>query len=96
MAVRPMKWHIYNNSEEKLPLCWDDQALEFDSSDDACEFLISTNNLYLSQEAYDGYRQSIIMEDILYYDGGYLNATDLRCSTDPETAENILIKKDLL
>lgn len=39
MAIRPMKWHIFNN--ENLPLCWDDRALQFDEYEQALRFLNS-------------------------------------------------------
>lgn len=96
MAVRPTKWHIYNNSKERYPLCWDDKALEFDFEIDAQEFIDSIKNCYLCEDMLNSICFMEVVFDILYYDGGYLNATDLRCSTDPETAENILVKKDLL
>ena len=39
MAIRPMKWHIFGPEHE--PLCWDGEALEFDTETDAKEFLAS-------------------------------------------------------
>ena len=36
MADRPMKWHIFG--PEHAPLCWDGEALEFDTETDAREF----------------------------------------------------------
>ena len=70
--VRDMKFHIYNTEHE--PLCWGDKALEFDFIEDAYEFLCDVDESML-----DGI---IVMQDILYYDGGYINATDLRIRGD--------------
>lgn len=65
--VRDMKWHIYNMDHE--PLCWDDKALEFDTREDAEKFLGSIPTSDLEDE------MPIIAENILYYDGGYMNAS---------------------
>ena len=82
--VRDMKWHIYNMEHE--PLCWDGQALEFDFADDAHDFLREVD-----EELLEG---CVVVQDILYYDGGYLNATDLRIQYDDETCEEILVKME--
>ena len=82
--VRDMKWHIYNMEHE--PLCWDGQALEFDFADDAHDFLREVD-----EELLEG---CVVVQDILYYDGGYLNATDLRIQFDDETGEEILVKME--
>ena len=71
--VRDMKFHIYNRAHE--PLCWDDQALEFDFAEDAHDFMRDIND-GLNEEYY------VVVQDILYYDGGYINATDLRIVND--------------
>lgn len=70
---RDMKWHIYNMEHE--PLCWDDKALEFDFAEDAHDFLRDIDELMILEGA-------IVVQDILYYDGGYINATDLRIVND--------------
>ena len=72
--VRDMKFHIYNTEHE--PLCWEDKALEFDTRKSAEAFLCGVD-----EELLEGI---VITEDILYYDGGYLNATYLRISDDGE------------
>lgn len=82
---RDMKWHIYNMEHE--PLCWDDKALEFDFAEDAHDFLRDVDELILLEGA-------IVVQDILYYDGGYINATDLRIQEDEETAEQMLVKME--
>ena len=64
---RTMKWHIYNMDHE--PLCWDFQALEFDAREDAEKFLKSIPISAFEDE------KPIIVEDILYYDDGYIDAT---------------------
>lgn len=71
--VRDMKFHIYNRAHE--PLCWDDKALEFDFAEDAHDFMRDISE-GLNEEYY------IVVQDILYYDGGYINATDLRIVND--------------
>ena len=82
---RDMKWHIYNMEHE--PLCWDDKALEFDFAEDAHDFLREVDELMILEGA-------IVVQDILFYDGGYINATDLRIQFDDETGEEILVKME--
>ena len=84
---RNMKWHIYGPDRE--PLCWNGKALEFDSDSDASEFLDSA----ISNAEYDIeiYSDAVIEHDILNYEKGFLNATNLRVSWNPETCETILI-----
>ena len=82
---REMKFHIYNMEHE--PLCWDDKALEFDFAEDAHDFLRDVDELILLEGA-------IVVQDILYYDGGYINATDLRIQFDDETGEEVLVKME--
>lgn len=64
----PKMWHIYNMKHE--PLCWDNEALAFDTREDAEKFLESC----LTDEFED--EMPIIVEDYLYYDGGYINASN--------------------
>ena len=70
--VRDMKFHIYNMEHE--PLCWEDKALEFDFAEDAHDFLRDVDEDLLDN--------AVVVQDILYYDGGYINATDLRIVND--------------
>ena len=70
--VRDMKFHIYNMEHE--PLCWDDKALEFNSANDAYDFLRDVDE--------DLIEECVVVQDILYYDGGYINATNLRIVND--------------
>ena len=70
--VRDMKFHIYNMEHE--PLCWDDKALEFDFANDAYDFLRDVDEDLLDNV--------VVVQDILYYDGGYINATNLRIVND--------------
>ena len=74
---RDMKWHIYNM--EHAPLCYDDKALEFDFAEDACDFLRDVD-----EDLIEG---CVVVQDILYYDGGYINATDLRINKDEQMEE---------
>lgn len=69
---RDMKWHIYNMEHELL--CWNDKALEFDFPEDAHDFLRDVN-----EDLLEG---AVVVQDILFYDGGYINATDLRIVND--------------
>ena len=87
--VRPMKWHIYGL--ENHPLCWDDKALEFDTNMDAREFLKTAMDNSLWSE--DFWVEAEIKEDILYYDGGYMDATNLRVVWDDDLDEEILKNK---
>ena len=74
MAPRPMKWHIFNDENE--PLCWDDQALEFDEYDQVLRFL----NSYLDAmgTSLEDYCKAFGVEFkkcIFYYDGGHLDCS---------------------
>ena len=66
--MREMKWHIYNTDFPGQPLTWDGAALEFDTKEDAERFMYS---LPICEENLNAYVKS----GILFYDGGYLNAT---------------------
>ena len=72
--IRDMKFHIYSPDHE--PLCWEDKALEFDFAEDAYDFLRGADEELLED--------CVVVQDILYYDGGYINATNLRISKDGE------------
>lgn len=75
MAIRTMKWHIFNEHNE--PLCWDDKALEFDTKEFAERFLHShVDTMYDSYEEYCETFGITFKECILYYDDGYFNATN--------------------
>ena len=69
---REMKFHIYNMEHE--PLCWENKALEFDFAEDAHDFLRDVDEGLLEG--------CVVVQDILFYDGGYINATDLRIVND--------------
>ena len=69
---RDMKFHIYNMEHE--PLCWEDKALEFDFAEDAHDFLCDVD-----EDLLEG---CVVVQDILFYDGGYINATNLRVVND--------------
>lgn len=66
--MRGMKWHIYHTRED-VPLCWGTRCLEFDSAKSAIRFVESLND--------DIAKNATIKECIQYYDGGYMNATNL-------------------
>jgi hypothetical protein len=59
---------------EHEPLCWGDKALEFDFVEDAHDFLRDVDESLLED--------CVVVQDILFYDGGYINATDLRIVND--------------
>ena len=75
---RVKKFHIYNMEHE--PLCWEDKALEFDTLESANKFLKDVEEFIFE----DGgiLDNTIIVEDILYYDGGYINATGMSVVDD--------------
>ena len=70
--VRDVKWHIYNM--EHCPMCWEGKALEFDFAEDAHDFLRDVDE--------DLLENCVVVQDILFYDGGYINATGLRIVND--------------
>ena len=90
MSIRSIKWHIFNENGD--PLCWDQEALEFDTQESAEAFLYSA----IASEEHDPdfYKTVEIKECILYYDGGYFNATNLKVDWDANNCEAILINKD--
>lgn len=74
--MREKKWHVFNDKDQ--PLCWDGQAIEFDTEKDAKVFLSTA--IYGEIKMLDeGMR---IEERILYYDGGHINLTG--CTLDEE------------
>ena len=79
---RDMKFHIYNMEHE--PLCWEDKAWEFDTFKAALRFLYEVDAINADLLA-----NAAINEDILYYDGGYVNATNLTVVND-----ELVIKED--
>lgn len=81
--MRPMKWHIYNTDYSNQPLTWDGAALEFDTEEDAETFKAS---LPICEENKNAY----VTSGILFYDGGYFNATGKVMIYD-ETGEEILV-----
>lgn len=63
--IRPMMWHIYNKEKGCL-LCSGDAAIEFDTKEEA---EVAAKDWEL--EDYE------IKNDILYYDGGYINFKEI-------------------
>jgi hypothetical protein len=79
---RGMKYHIYNRLRGYEPLTAEGRALEFDNEESALRFILSVkdNTDFDLLGAY-------VMEDILYYDGGYLDATNLIINKDGDLEE---------
>lgn len=84
MAIRDLKWHIYNKDYPGQPLTWDGTALEFDTEESAQRFLESLPICEENQHAY-------VTSGILYYDGGYMNATGKIMEYAPN-GEEILVE----
>lgn len=85
-----MKYHIYETRECVNPLCWDDKALEFDTFKAAVNFLCAILKIVEDTDEENLYLMATIKQDILYYDGGYLDATNLIVKYDAEECENYL------
>ena len=79
---RPMKYHIYNTKYNHEPLCADGKAVEFDDWKAAERFV----NSVIENTDFD-MEDALIQEDILYYDSGYLDATNLIINADGELEE---------
>lgn len=79
---RPMKYHIYNTNYGNEPICVDGKAIEFDNWEAAERFAKSVikNTDFDMEDAY-------IKQDILYYDGGYIDATNLIINEEEELEE---------
>ena len=88
--VRDMKYHIYETRDCVNPLCWDEKALEFDTIESACRFLCDFFEIVKDTGEAEIYENATVKHDILYYDGGYLNATNLTIEYDAEECENRL------
>lgn len=72
--IRDMKWYIYSNSEDGYPLCTDeDKVLEFDTEESVKRFY---NSVMKEWDFPEEFRTWTIKHCILYYDGGYFNATN--------------------
>lgn len=87
-GVRDMKWHIWSSKLEEYPLCWEDKALEFDTEADARSFLEYA--IRASEHNEEFYKDVVVSESILYYDGGYIDATNLRVCWDFSLEDNVL------
>ena len=90
--IRELKWHIYN--EENNPLCWDDKMLEFDTEESANRFLYSCiDEIYEDFEEYCKTYGVSIRQTIAFYDGGYLDATNLIVEHTDEDEHLINVKE---
>ena len=92
-AIIELVTRSWNNSDKKYPLCWDDRALEFDTKDQALEFFHSAIETCSSDD--DFWKDNIIDEDILYYDGGYINASNMVAWYHPEKCDIVLAIRQL-
>ena len=82
--MRKMKRHIYNVNFPNQPLTWDGAALEFDTKEDAKRFIASLPVIEDNDGAY-------ACKDVLYYKGGYFNATGKVLDYDID-GEEILVE----
>ena len=90
--IKKMKWHIYHTMTGE-PLCWGEKALEFDTKESAEDFLGSIILNYCGNvEDFD--KHTIVKEEILYYDDGYLNATGYLVERDFNN-ELYLLKREV-
>ena len=64
--IRPMKWHILNKSTGALAVDDKDRAIEFNTQEEALNFLNSIGDPEMVKEAE-------IKQNILYYEGGYVD-----------------------
>jgi hypothetical protein len=79
---REMFYHIYNKYSIGHPLTMNGRALEFDNVDSAVRFLDSVRkNTNFDLE------HAIILRDILYYDGLYIDATNCIVDENGELTE---------
>lgn len=65
------KYHIYDQNHS--PLCWTGYALEFNTFQSAERFIRSIDSL-IDRDIIDN---AIIVDDILFWDGGYIDASNL-------------------
>lgn len=81
-SPRPMKYHIYNTKYDNNPICVNGKAAEFDNWEAAERFAKSVieNTGFDMEYAY-------IKQDILHYDGGYIDATKLIINEEEEPEE---------
>ena len=75
MALRIMKWHIFNSNGD--PLCWDQKAVEFDLEDQARRFLNShCDGMDVLLDDYMKAFGVSIKRGVFYYDGGHLDCSN--------------------
>lgn len=93
-----MKFHIFKQLPDEegvmqeYPMCWDGQAVEFDTEDAAKRFL---ENCKENSEHDSGFfEDAIIKENILFYDGGHINCENLTVVIDDISGEQLLIELD--
>ena len=79
---RGMKYHIYNRLRDNEPLTADGRVLEFDNKESALRFILS-----VSDNTDFDLLGAYVVEDILYYDSGYINATNLIINKDGDLEE---------
>lgn len=78
--MKESKFYIFDIHHE--PLCYDDCVLEFDTSESAEEFIRGFKSYdYQELKLYI----ALILEEIYFHDGGYLNATNLMVKYDELT-----------
>jgi hypothetical protein len=91
--MRDYKWHIWQDEEKVNPLCWDEQLLEFDNEQAALDFLRSVRQVVAETVDEEKYITAHVCGGIVYYDTGYLNATNFVVDYDGDECEMILVAK---
>lgn len=89
-----MKWHIMLKSEdgkEQYPLLWEEEILEFDTEQAAKEFYESVIEITGDVDCLGPREDVEILEGIMYWDGGHLNATNMRYHIEGEEEMLVII-----
>ena len=93
MAIRPMKWHIYNNEHQAL--FWNGLLLDFDTEESAKRFIDSyVSQMFDNPEDYYKTFGVYFAEDIVYMDDGYLDGTHLIVKFSDEMPDGYLESAD--
>ena len=78
--MKESKFYIFDIHHE--PLCYDDCVLEFDTPESAEEFILGFKSYDYQELNFDN---ALILEEIYFHDGDYLDATNLMVKYDELT-----------